>query len=502
MHSLIIGLSVFCLLGLVALVFPENGILLNEQVKLSFLKPSSLLTEKKSTQTVEKIIQSLDDIDTNFQVEDLPVETLKKIAMEVSSDTIAESEEIESTVSDNANKNEEIKTSTQLITKIQSKNKIPLKKFFDALANLKQNPKTIRVMHYGDSQIEGDRITDYLRLKFQGQFGGQGPGLITLMPVTPSVINKINLSNGWLYYHLFTMKDKRVNHGNFGVMAGFNRFAPYKKMTDTSSFVSASFSITTTKLGGSNALSYKKLKLFYGGSKRKTWCEFYDGPALIAADSLLAGGTLNVREYSVGNGSNTHCFKFKGKDSPDFYGVSLESNQGVMVDNIAMRGSSGTFFHHMNLELMKEFYSYLNTKLIILQFGGNALPSILDSTMAKNYAGYIRNQLILLKKMAPNASILFIGPSDMSMKVETEYITYPLLEKLRDELKKVVLESGCAFYDLYDTMGGKNSMPVWVDERMAAKDYIHFSPQGARKISTLLYAEIIKEYNAYLKSMN
>jgi lysophospholipase L1-like esterase len=142
----------------------------------------------------------------------------------------------------------------------------------------------------------------------------------------------------------------------------------------------------------------------------------------------------------------------------------------------------------------------LNTKLIILQFGGNAAPSIKDGTMAVNYAGYLRGQISILKRLAPGASILFIGPSDMSIKEGTEYVTYPYLEAMRDAIKKVVLESDCAFFDMYDCMGGRNSMPSWVTKKLAASDYIHFSPQGARKIATFLYAALINDYNNYLKT--
>jgi lysophospholipase L1-like esterase len=187
-------------------------------------------------------------------------------------------------------------------------------------------------------------------------------------------------------------------------------------------------------------------------------------------------------------------------DSPDFYALSLEGNSGVMVDNIALRGSSGTFFQHINLEQLKAFYNYLDVKLIILQFGGNAIPSLVDQSMAVNYGNYLRYQIKLVKKAAPDVSILFIGPSDMNIKEGMEYITYPMLESVRDEIKKAVLESGCAFFDLYDCMGGKNSMAAWVEQNLAASDYTHFSPQGARKMATMLYAALINEYNAYLKN--
>ena len=55
------------------------------------------------------------------------------------------------------------------------------------------------------------------------------------------------------------------------------------------------------------------------------------------------------------------------------------------------------------------------------------------------------------------------------------------------------------FWDMYEVMGGKNSMVEWVKLNLAATDYIHFAPAGARKISTLLYSALIKEYENYLQ---
>ena len=468
---MLFGILLFSFLGLLSFSFPKKGIEIVAGQRIYF--PSfEALFQKTAQKDISKVLKAYSAIDTTF-----------KIGVDTASKTKLPKD-----------------TAVKLITNIQSKNKEALYSFFEALTLLKSNPTAIRVLHYGDSQIEGDRITDYLRLKLQGQFGGSGPGLISLTPISPSVINKITASSGWDRYNIFTIKDKRVTHNNYGVLGGFSRFHEYKKSKDSGSVLTSSLQIMTTKLGGTNAMAYKKIKLFYGGSRTKTYSEFYDGPALIAADSLEFGGSFRVREYNINPGSNTHTFKFSGKDSPDFYAFSLESNTGVMVDNIGMRGSSGTFFHQINAGQLKQFYEYLNTKLIILQFGGNAAPSIKDATMAVNYAGYLRGQISILKRLAPGASILFIGPSDMSIKEGTEYVTYPYLEAMRDAIKKVVLESDCAFFDMYDCMGGRNSMPSWVTKKLAASDYIHFSPQGARKIATFLYAALINDYNNYLKT--
>jgi lysophospholipase L1-like esterase len=474
-HSLLFAVLFFLSLGLISNLFPEQGVHIAGNFTLNFPSLNTLFGTKPVKKDISKILEAVNNADT----------------VVVENDTI-DTASVATTPKDTVVK--------KLITSLQYTNKNVLNSFFESLVGLKTNPKSIRVLHYGDSQIEGDRITDYLRLKLQGQFGGQGPGLISFMPISPSVTNRITWSAGWDRYNVFTSKDKRVSHSNYGVLAGFARYCNYKKITDTTSVINSEIKITTTKLGGANNTNYKKIKLFYGGSQTKTWCEFYDGPALSGADSLEAGGSFRIKEYNVGLGSLTHQFKFSGKDSPDFYAFSLESDNGVMVDNIALRGSSGTFYHQVSFAQMKQFYDYLNVKLIILQFGGNALPSIKDATMAVNYAGYLKGQISIIKKMAPNASFIFIGPADMSVKSGTDYVTHPHLEATRDAIKKVAMESGCAFFDMYDCMGGSNSMASWVDQKLAATDYIHFSPQGARKIATLFYSALISEYNAYLKT--
>ncbi|MDI9339943.1 MAG: GDSL-type esterase/lipase family protein [Sediminibacterium sp.] len=389
--------------------------------------------------------------------------------------------------------------SVKLNLSIQYKNQSCLQSFYASLSALPAGGG-VRILHYGDSQIEADRISDYLRQKLQQQFGGKGPGLMSLMPLSATISNKLSATGAsWDRYATYTSKDKRVTHKNYGVLASFTRFAPYRKTTDTLAVTEAVLQVTTTKGGGPLVGSYSKVKLFYGGAQSKTWCEFYDGVALNSADSLNAGGNFNIREYSVVPGSGQHKFIFKGKDSPDFYALSLEGQGGVMLDNIPLRGSSGTFFHLISDGQLKQFYDHLNVKCIILQFGGNTLPGIKDEAMAKNFGDYIRGQIAIVKRLAPQASILVIGPADMSIKKETEYVTYPMLEPLRDAIKQAAFDSNCAFFDMYDCMGGKNSMVSWVDQKLAASDYIHFSPQGARKIATLLYSALINDYNAYLK---
>ena len=59
-----------------------------------------------------------------------------------------------------------------------------LQAFYDALAE--SSDKSVRVLHYGDSQIEEDRMTQQIREALQKRYGGSGAGLLPLAQTIPS----------------------------------------------------------------------------------------------------------------------------------------------------------------------------------------------------------------------------------------------------------------------------------------------------------------------------
>ena len=71
-----------------------------------------------------------------------------------------------------------------------------------------------------------------------------------------------------------------------------------------------------------------------------------------------------------------------------------------------------------------------------------------------------------------------------------------------EEIKRVTLESGGAFWNMYAGMGGKNSMPSWVEQGLAANDYIHFSNGGAKFASQMFYDAFIAEFAKWRNQNN
>jgi lysophospholipase L1-like esterase len=176
--------------------------------------------------------------------------------------------------------------------------------------------------------------------------------------------------------------------------------------------------------------------------------------------------------------------EFEGVDSQDAHGISFDGNRGVSVDNIAMRGAAGVTFSSMD---RKHFGMALGREpvgLILLQFGGNAVPHVKDQAAVDRFGRSIALQIRLFQQWCPDADIVLIGPSDMCRKVDLTYETFPNLENVRDALKKAAFEEGVGYFDTYAFMGGVGSMRRWVEEvnpPLAGPDYIHFTPKGARK---------------------
>ena len=57
-------------------------------------------------------------------------------------------------------------------------------------------------------------------------------------------------------------------------------------------------------------------------------------------------------------------------------------------------------------------------------------------------------------------------------------------------------------WDLFDVMGGLGSIKLWEQEGLAKRDKIHFTTEGYKLIGDFMFAALMQQYDAYLKSTN
>ncbi|MBR2166967.1 MAG: hypothetical protein IJ920_01310 [Paludibacteraceae bacterium] len=327
--------------------------------------------------------------------------------------------------------------------------------------------KQVRVVHYGDSQIEEDRITSTLRSHLQEQYGGIGPGLLPLVQTIPTrtVVQsllidgqRVTPKNGpqrWLVYGpKAQQRDSNNHYGVMGQVAVLDslcdsvtvHFEPYGKLTKANYF-SQMRVIATPSIVVDGSRQHK-------GALRDTLTR------------------LNIDLCGIG----------------EVYGISLESPSGVIVDNIPMRGGSGNVFTKINRKQLTDFFAETNTRLIILQFGGNVMPWANTEERVRSYAYSMRKQIRYLRECAPNASLLFIGPSDMITVVDGEKRSYPTIAYMDQQLARAAAAEGIAYWSLFKAMGGEGSMLQWQEKGLASSDGVHFYRSGANKAGELLWA--------------
>ncbi len=368
-------------------------------------------------------------------------------------------------------------------------------RFFEKIDALASNKKKLHLLHYGDSQIEGDRMTSYIRQRLQNQFGGYGPGLIPATNVYPTYTFKQNYSANFLRYTCFG--GEKLKNKRYGAMGSSSRFTPefHDSVNVNELPISEGWiEIEPSNSAMSRSKTYNNVNLYYTHCIKKCAVKVYQNDNLIHEDSLIADGKYHILPLSFASTPGKLKYVFSSKVSPTICGFSLEGDYGIQVDNIGMRGSSGTIFGHIDHSILTKMYQDLNAEFFILQFGGNSMPMFKDSTMVKNYANYFQSQIKTLKRLRPSATILVIGPSDMSILNDGIFETYPLLPYCVERMRKAAFAEGAAYWDLFTAMGGMNSMQSWVERDLAGKDYIHFTNKGASIASQLFFDAFIAEY--------
>jgi hypothetical protein len=86
----------------------------------------------------------------------------------------------------------------------------------------KSKNDVIHIMHYGDSQIEMDRISSLFRQRLQDQFGGMGAGIVPPIQTIPSFTVWQSYAGDLQRYVVYgDTSQPRAPHRRYGLLATF-----------------------------------------------------------------------------------------------------------------------------------------------------------------------------------------------------------------------------------------------------------------------------------------
>jgi len=397
---------------------------------------------------------------------------------------------------------------------------VPLRTFTAKLAQLKaEGQGNIRIAHYGDSIIEGDLITGKLRELLQSEYGGSGVGLV---PIT-SIVSDFRMTIGHRFSRNWESRSF-ANRGSYDVplgMIGYTfiprnyylaetviKVEPKIAVPDSLQADSVRVAAPATKAkketrriavagpawveyyGTDNpggAPQFRRIRLFYSQASAKSRIRAaFDGKPS-QTFQLQAEEGIQVLDLSAGGPVNKVRLEFDPRDPIHVYGVSFDDTDGVYVDNHAVRGYTGMYFNALPQEHMAGFQEHLDYDLIMLQYGLNV-----SQPKARDYDDY-KTMMIRsvqhIQAALPDVPILIIGVHDRGIRQAGVFQTSPDIPLLVNTQAEIAAATGCAFWNVYEAMGGLNSMLEYVNAKppLANTDYTHFNLAGANKIAAMLY---------------
>lgn len=347
-----------------------------------------------------------------------------------------------------------------------------LKGFFKDLSDLSsaKDKKVVSIVHIGDSHIQANYLTGMVRNLFQVDFGNAGRGLVFPYRLAnsygPNDV-KFNYEGKWDYCSI--KKDFESNKiGMVGYSAIPNSNAELSiKVSEKGSLMFNKVTIldefgTLLPISDSNAISWDRI----------------NNQTFIASENLIS----EIKFKS------THSPQIK----PNIQGIILTNDSsGILYHSMGVNGA--TVSQYLRSSNFQNQMVDLDAKLTIISFGTNDCYTYSSkfclSCVKEDYQKMIQR----IRRQDPNMAILLTTPSDHFFR--RRYSNKNLV-KLRSVLYEIVDDENVALWDLYQIMGGKNSILDWQKASLARRDLIHFTKEGYEKQGDLLYKALMYHYES------
>lgn len=379
-----------------------------------------------------------------------------------------------------------------------------------AKARFPQSNRQLRIAYFSDSTIEGDLITAPLRDGLQSVYGGAGVGMMPITSIVSGFRQTIrhSFSRNWESISFMSPARQDLSLGITGYTFIPRPYYTAQRAVEEADTIAVADTLAVPEAPKSRsqrvyinedpwveyravsiaggAASFESIRLFYANATDSSRVMVsYDSQAP-RRFNLRSGSGVQGLDLSPAQGVKTLRLEFDRHDPIHVYGVSFDAERGVYVDNFPIRGYSGMYFSRIHADVLSDFNRYLDYDLVILQYGENV--SNQANTDYTNYKNAMIRTVEHIQKAMPKVPILIVSAHDRSIRDAGGYRTSPDIPILVQAQAELAQATDSAFFNLYEAMGGYNSMIKWVSEQppMASTDYTHFNRRGADRVAGML----------------
>ena len=369
--------------------------------------------------------------------------------------------------------------------------------FYASLAALEAHKPRAEtaVVHFGDSPTTADLITGDVRQQLQAKFGDAGQGFNLI-------------AKPWAWYGHRDIDES--DHGwKFTTAVGFMREGPYGiggASFDGTSGAGSKFKLNgaqqnTVELVWQKAPDGGEVEIDADGNNLATvdTSKLGDSDSPDGPDSPSTDSAQQFGRFTLPAGTKTVELKVTSGHVRLFGILFLRDQPGLTYDSIGLNGASITVLSRaLSTDMMKTGFAGLQPDLVVINYGTNEAG--FGAFIDKQYEGELRTAIARVKAAAPTASILVMSPMDRGQRAGGNGIeTMPTIPKLVAIQERVAADTGCAFFNTFQAMGGEGTMQRWYDSkpRLVGGDLIHPSPAGAKIVATAFVDQLEQGYSRY-----
>jgi len=365
-----------------------------------------------------------------------------------------------------------------------------LDSFFQALGRVeRQEPGAIgRICFWGDSNVAGDLVSGVLRRKMQAHFGDAGHGFVLLAgPTEWDFANDVwrFASNAWSISRIPGPLAADGLYGLGGVSFRARGAAAYAR-------------VATAKSGslGRNVsrfvvdyLEYPEgadLEVRIDGQSRETLPTHADEPKAVLRSYEVADGEHELELRALGTGTRV-------------FGVFLDRDHpGVVLDALGVTSAKIRHLGRIEPHHFHEQLRWRHPALMVFNFGVNECREGERQFGLEEYERTTREVLSDIRAALPDSSCLVISPNDIAWKTaKGDRLSNDMVPKLAASQRKVAAEVGCAFWDMYQAMGGPGAMDKWISRQLGRPDMLHPTAAGAEVLGNWLYLALMDRYDEF-----
>lgn len=329
--------------------------------------------------------------------------------------------------------------------------------------------KPVNIAFLGDSFIEGDILVEPFRKALQAKYGGKGVGYVPLTSVTARFRQSIKhrFAGSWEDSNAL-----KTPHGSRFLISG-----SYQRPT------------------GSAEVTYENLSpvdratLLYVAEDSLSITKVVNKGEQEVQKLPATGGAL--KGVTIGRGVSSLMMHFPASDhAPRLYGMLMDGDRGVRVDNMSLRGSSGLQLGGISTALSRGLHDLRPYQLIVLAYGLNVVsPKDVSNSYSYYYKGMDR-VMQTLHEIYPEAIFLILSISDRGQLYDGKVYTIPGVPRMVEVQEKLARKYGALFFNTYGTIKSLGGIEAFVSKGWAAKDYTHMSAAGGRAISKELVQDL------------